>query len=98
MQYALPVCHGKDSDQTTSGEPADTSSCPRVGPLLRSASDPPFRYVKEIIDFVNHILEVGRRPCGLWGPDLGLQGLMFLNEMGGRRRGSPAWCEFVSWQ
>jgi len=37
-----------------------------VMPLLRNASDPPFQYVKEIVDFVNQILE----------------GLVFLDERG----------------
>jgi len=53
-----------------------------VMPLLRSANDPPFQYVEEIIDFVNQILEVGHQPREFWVSDLGLQGLVFLHEKG----------------
>lgn len=35
-----------------------------VMPLLRNADSPPFQYVKEIIDFVDQILEVGSPPGG----------------------------------
>ena len=40
-------------------DPDDDSTSYMVMPLLRNASDPPFQYVKEIIDFVDQVLEVG---------------------------------------
>lgn len=40
-------------------DPGDESVSYMVMPLLRNADDPPFQYVKEIIDFVDQILEVG---------------------------------------
>jgi len=47
-------------------DPDDDSVSYMVMPLLRNASDPPFQYVKEIIDFVTQALE----------------GLVFLHEKG----------------
>jgi len=47
-------------------DPDDDSKSYMVMPLLRNASDPPFQYVKEIIDFANQTLE----------------GLVFLHEKG----------------
>ena len=41
-------------------DPDNDSISYMVMPLLRNASDPPFQFVKEIIDFVNQVLEVGR--------------------------------------
>ena len=41
-------------------DPDNDSISYMVMPLLRNASDPPFQYVKEIIDFVDQVLEVGR--------------------------------------
>jgi len=41
-------------------DPDNDSVSYMVMPLLRNASDPQFQYVKEIIDFVNQVLEVGR--------------------------------------
>ena len=40
-------------------DPDDDSVSYMVMPLLRNASNPPFQYVKEIIDFANQVLEVG---------------------------------------
>lgn len=39
-------------------DPNNDSVSYMVMPLLRLADDPPFQYVKEIIDFVGQILEV----------------------------------------
>ena len=39
-------------------DPDDGSKSYMVMPLLRNAADPPFQHVKEIIDFVDQILEV----------------------------------------
>jgi len=47
-------------------DPDDGSISYMVMPLLRNADDPPFQYVKEIVDFVDQILE----------------GLVFLHEKG----------------
>ena len=49
---------------------------------LRSASNPPFQYVKEIINFVDHALEVGRWFCELWVSTSTSQGLAFLHKKG----------------
>ena len=40
-------------------DPDDDSLSYMVMPLLRVADSPPFQYVKEIMDFVDQILEVG---------------------------------------
>ena len=40
-------------------DPDDDSLSYLVMPLLRNADSPPFQYIKEIIDFVDQILEVG---------------------------------------
>lgn len=40
-----------------------------VMPLLRAADDPPFDHVKEIVDFVDQMLEVC--PCLILEPELG---------------------------
>jgi hypothetical protein len=40
-------------------DPDDDSISYMVMPLLRNASNPAFQYVKEIIDFVNQVLQVG---------------------------------------
>ena len=40
-------------------DPNDETVSYLVMPLLRNASDPPFQYVKEIMDFVDQTLEVG---------------------------------------
>ena len=40
-------------------DPDDDSISYMVMPMLRPADNPPFQYVKEIIDFVDQILEVG---------------------------------------
>lgn len=39
-------------------DPDDDSKSYMVMPLLRNAADPPFQHVKEIIEFVDQILEV----------------------------------------
>lgn len=43
-------------------DPEDDTKSYMVMPLLRAADDPPFQFVKEIVDFVDQILEV--RPAG----------------------------------
>lgn len=40
-------------------DPDDDSVSYMVMPLLRNADNPSFQYVKEIIDFVDQVLEVG---------------------------------------
>ena len=40
-------------------DPDDDSVSYVVMPLLRNADNPPFQYVKEIVDFVDQVLEVG---------------------------------------
>ena len=40
-------------------DPDDETASYLVMPLLRNADDPPFQYVKEIMDFVDQTLEVG---------------------------------------
>ena len=40
-------------------DPNNDSISYMVMPMLRLANNPPFQYVKEIIDFVDQILEVG---------------------------------------
>lgn len=40
-------------------DPNDDSISYVVMPLLRNADSPPFQYVKEIVDFVDQVLEVG---------------------------------------
>ena len=53
-------------------DPDDDSKSYMVMPLLRNAADPPFQHVKEIIDFVDQILEVRstripvRHTCLTW--------------------------------
>jgi len=39
-------------------DPSDDSISYVVMPLLRNADSPPFQYVKEVVDFVDQILEV----------------------------------------
>ena len=40
-------------------DPQDDSISYMVMPLLRNADSPPFQCVKEIVDFVDQVLEVG---------------------------------------
>jgi len=40
-------------------DPDDDSISYMVMPLLRNADSPPFQYVKEIVDFIDQVLEVG---------------------------------------
>lgn len=40
-------------------DPDNDSLSYMIMPLLRIADSPPFQYVKEIVDFVDQILEVG---------------------------------------
>ena len=63
-------------------DPEDNDISYLVMPLLRSASNPPFRYVKEVIDFVDQTLEVGRGYLELWVPNRTSQGLAFLHRKG----------------
>jgi hypothetical protein len=50
--HAVPIVEVFD-------DPDDDSVSYLAMPLLRNAGNPPFQYVKEIIDFVDQILEVG---------------------------------------
>jgi len=43
-------------------DPDDDSISYMVMPLLRNAVLPPFQYMKEIVDFVDQVLEVGSLP------------------------------------
>lgn len=63
-------------------DPDDNDISYLVMPLLRNADDPPFQYVKEIIDFVDQALEVGRLFRELWVSNKTSQGLVFLHEKG----------------
>ena len=45
-------------------DPEDDTMSYVVMPLLRAADDPHFEFVKEIIDFVDQILEVTANWCG----------------------------------
>ena len=48
-------------------DPDDNSISYMVMPMLRLADNPPFQYVKEIIDFVDQILEVrATDPANRW--------------------------------
>ena len=64
-------------------DPDDDSISYMVMPLLRNASNPPFQYVKEIIDFVDQILEAGCRLISrIMVFDFNSQGLVFMHEKG----------------
>jgi len=63
-------------------DPDDDTKSYLVMPLLRPADHPPFDHVKEIVDFVDQLLEV--RLVRSQNPNLtyGSQGLVFLHENG----------------
>lgn len=47
-------------------DPDDDSISYMVMPLLRNADSPPFQFVKEIIDFVDQVLEVRSSSSWNW--------------------------------
>ena len=61
-----------------------------VMPFLRPVNNPPFEFVKEIIDFVDQILEVYLHCLKLVGIfKQNIQGLVFLHEKGVAHRYDP---------
>ena len=65
-------------------DPTDDSKSFLVMPLLRPADHPPFDHVKEIVDFVDQLLEVCHYPVVKFGFDLRVAGACFsAREWGG---------------
>ena len=89
MNHCVPVIEVID-------DPSDDSTSYMVMPLPRNADLPPFQYMKEVVDFVDQILEVGslswrkekERQGGKWGERRGKR----RGELwGGWREGWNGW-------